>query len=159
MSNATPLAQARAELHRLIGATPKGLIPAIGALVAAAKAKGRAEERERLKPLAAFGRWCLSEMREDGGGDIDGGAAQDKAEALGALIRVPVTGPCGKGCACAEYYGEFPADCLRENPALTHSPETLAAIQAGLDAARSGRVTPVTFVDHVSPTTEDRDAG
>jgi hypothetical protein len=60
----------------------------------------------------AFGRWCFSELRDNIGDDLEGGAAQDKAEALGLLVRVPVTKPCGENCFCAEY-DDFPQECLR----------------------------------------------
>lgn len=60
----------------------------------------------------AFGHWCLNELRENIGDDLDGGAAQDKAEELGLLIRVQVTESCGDRCVCAEY-GDFPQECLR----------------------------------------------
>ena len=70
------------------------------------------------EPLAKFGAWCLGEMDRDGGGDIDGGAAQDKALELGVLERVTVTEPCGEDCYCAEFYGEFPAECIREAAAI-----------------------------------------
>lgn len=65
--------------------------------------------------LLAFGTWCLQEMRIDDGNDIDGGAAQDKAKELGLLVDVTVTERCGEQCYCAEYYGDFPATCLRYN--------------------------------------------
>lgn len=69
-----------------------------------------------MTQLEQFARWCLIEMRTDGGGDIDGGAAQDKALELGLLGYVTVAEPCGGECWCAEYYGEFPAQCLRYTP-------------------------------------------
>lgn len=69
-----------------------------------------------MTPLERFGRWCILEMRTDGGGDIDGGAAQDKALELGLLGFVTVTEPCGDDCRCAEYYDEFPAECLLASP-------------------------------------------
>lgn len=63
--------------------------------------------------FAEFGRWCLETMRHPNIGDIDGGEAQDKAEALGLLVRVNVTEPCGEDCWCAEW-DDFPQECLRE---------------------------------------------
>jgi len=78
-------------------------------------------EPQRITPetkqgkLAAFGRWCLDQLRgEVCGIDLDGGAAQDQAVALGLLVEVTVDKPCGDDCACAEYYDEFPVQCLRE---------------------------------------------
>lgn len=59
-----------------------------------------------------FGRWYFREMRTNGGGDIDGGAAQDKALELGLLQWVTVTEPCGEDCNCM-LYGEFPQECLQ----------------------------------------------
>jgi hypothetical protein len=55
-------------------------------------------------------------MLQDGGGDIDGCAGQDKALDLGLLGFVTVTEPCGELCQCAEYYDEFPAECMRATP-------------------------------------------
>ena len=71
-----------------------------------------------MTPLEKFGRWCLLEMRQDGGDDIDGGTAQDEAVRLGLLGYVTVAEPCGENCFCAEYYGsdEWPIRCLRETP-------------------------------------------
>ena len=72
-------------------------------------------DADRLRKLADFGLWCLRESRDRyGGGDVDGGAIQDKAEAMGLLVSVTVTEPCGDNCNCVEYFGEFPARCLRE---------------------------------------------
>jgi hypothetical protein len=59
-----------------------------------------------------FGRWCLEELRSDIGSNLDGGAAQDKAEELGLLERITVHEPCCDECNCA-MYGEFPQECLR----------------------------------------------
>ena len=71
-----------------------------------------------LRALAQFGEWVLEELRgENIGNDLDGGSAQDKAEELGLLVRVPVTGSCGERCECAEY-GDFPQMCLRHAAAL-----------------------------------------
>lgn len=71
---------------------------------------------EGLRALAEFGRWCLDEMRHPAPGDIDGGSAQDRAQALGLLAEVTVTEWCCEGCACAEYHGDddLPVDCMRE---------------------------------------------
>ena len=69
-----------------------------------------------MTPLEKFGSWCLIEMRSEGGGDIDGGSAQDKALELGLLGWVTVLEACGENCRCVEYYGEFPAECLRATP-------------------------------------------
>ena len=63
--------------------------------------------------MAAFGEWCLTQMREPCPQDIDGGEAQDEAERLGLLVRVTVNEPCGEECACAEYHGDPPFECLR----------------------------------------------
>ena len=66
-----------------------------------------------MTALEEFGKWCLKELRgENIGNDLDGGAAQDKAEELGLLIRVTVTEPCGDRCFCADY-DDFPTECLR----------------------------------------------
>lgn len=65
-----------------------------------------------VEKLAAFGAWCLDEMRIDGGGDIDGGAAQDAAIRCGVLVYVRVTEPCGPNCWCASY-DDFPQECLQ----------------------------------------------
>ena len=43
------------------------------------------------RKLAEFGRWCLEQLREEHGCDIDGGDAQDAAERIGILERVTVT--------------------------------------------------------------------
>mgnify|MGYP001574533554 FL=1 len=69
-----------------------------------------------MSPLEQFGLACLIEMRDELG-DLEGGWLQDKAEALGLLVRVDVTEPCGSTCRCAEY-GEFPQECLRSNERL-----------------------------------------
>lgn len=69
-----------------------------------------------MTPLEQFGRWCLDELRSSDGCEIDGGAAQDKALELGLIGYVTVAEPCGDNCHCAEYYGEFPAECMRETP-------------------------------------------
>lgn len=61
----------------------------------------------------ALGRWCLAYHRDHECSDIDGGDIQDKATALGLLEVVEVTEPCGESCYCADYFGEFPAPCLR----------------------------------------------
>jgi hypothetical protein len=70
-----------------------------------------ATELARLRPLAQFALAVLEESRSELA-DLDGGWLQDKAEALGLLVRVPVTEPCGDECRCADY-GAFPQDCLR----------------------------------------------
>lgn len=71
-----------------------------------------------MTPLEKFGRWCLLEMRQEVGGDIDGGSAQTKALELGLLGYVTVEEPCGEHCRCADYYApdEWPAECLRLSP-------------------------------------------
>jgi len=69
-----------------------------------------------MTPLERFGQWALLELRQDGGGDIDGGAGQDKMLELGLIGYVTVAEPCGENCRCAEYYDEFPAECLRATP-------------------------------------------
>lgn len=63
--------------------------------------------------LIAFARWAIEAHRFDGGCDLDGGDIQEKLEELGILVHVTVQEPCGEGCVCQEYYGEFPAECLR----------------------------------------------
>ena len=63
--------------------------------------------------LIAFARWAIGVSGEYGGCDIDGGSIQDKLEELGLLQGVRVDAPCGNDCACEEYYGEFPVECLR----------------------------------------------
>ena len=62
-----------------------------------------------------FGRWCMEQLRDEIGNDLDGGAAQDKAEELGLLVRIHVTESCGDHCSCAEY-DDFPQECLRAAP-------------------------------------------
>ena len=66
---------------------------------------------ERDVKLIALGEWVLEQDRES---DICGGDVQDKAIELGLLHYVTVTEPCGELCHCAEYYDEFPSECLRE---------------------------------------------
>jgi len=61
-----------------------------------------------MTPLAKFALAVLQESRVELA-DLDGGWLQDKAEALGLLVRVPVTEPCGEKCRCED----FPQDCLR----------------------------------------------
>jgi hypothetical protein len=68
--------------------------------------------------LAALGRWALLEHRDHECGDIDGGSLQDKAKALGLLVTVRVTEPCGEYCPCAEW-GDFPQECLRLAEGIT----------------------------------------
>lgn len=70
---------------------------------------------EADKKFAAFGRWCLTQHRENLG-DIDGSDIQDAAIGFGLLHEVRVEKPCAEECSCVEYYGSdnFPADCLRE---------------------------------------------
>lgn len=65
---------------------------------------------ERNVKLIALGEWVLEQNREN---DICGGDVQDKAIELGLLHFVTVRERCGELCHCAEYYDEFPADCLR----------------------------------------------
>lgn len=77
----------------------------------------RGEKNDLIGKLASFGAWCLREHRQDFG-DLDGASLQDKAEQIGLLVRVPVSEPCGEDCHCAEYYGEFPTECLRSCKAL-----------------------------------------
>lgn len=62
--------------------------------------------------LQLFGQWVIDEHREESG-DIGGGEIQDKLEELGLLERVEVAESCGEQCRCAEYYAEWPAQCLR----------------------------------------------
>ena len=47
-------------------------------------------------------------------GDVDGGDLQDLAIACGLLTPVTATEPCGEGCWCAEYHGDFPVTCYRK---------------------------------------------
>jgi len=74
-------------------------------------------ERDAMKPWAILGVQCLAESREKGYCDVDGGAVQDVAIALGLLEYVTVDKPCGTDgdCQCADGYGpdEWPAQCLR----------------------------------------------
>ena len=69
-------------------------------------------------PLAKFGRWCLTEMRESGGCDINGFDSQDEAIRLGLLYYVWADKPCGELCWCETYYcaADWPVQCLRETP-------------------------------------------
>ena len=68
------------------------------------------------RELATFGLAVLDEMRVDGGGDIDGGWAQDTAEKLGVIVGVEVTEPCHpENCVCAEF--GFPVTCYRDSAA------------------------------------------
>jgi hypothetical protein len=65
-----------------------------------------------LTKLKAFALWALAGYRGDELGDIDGGDLQDKAEALGLLVGVTVTEPCGEGCNCMDW-DDFPQTCYR----------------------------------------------
>jgi len=65
-----------------------------------------------LTKLKAFALWALAGYRGDELGDIDGGDLQDKAEALGLLVGVTVTEPCGEGCNCMGW-DDFPQTCYR----------------------------------------------
>lgn len=65
--------------------------------------------------LLEFARWAIHTHRESLG-DLDGSEIQDQLCTLGLLREVRVDGPCGESCACAEYYEEFPATCLRLSP-------------------------------------------
>jgi len=62
--------------------------------------------------LIVFARWVIEQHRDELG-DLEAGTIQDKLEGLGLLVRVEVTGPCGEECRCAEYYDQWPAECLR----------------------------------------------
>lgn len=84
--------------------------------------------------FAEFGRWCLRQMRHPAPGDIDGGEAQEEAERLGLLVRVTCTGPCGESCACAEYHGDGPWECLR--PAIVDEDLDEAATEDGCGEVR-----------------------
>ena len=64
-----------------------------------------------MTALEKFALAVLEESRDELC-DLDGGWLQDKAEELGLLVRVHVTGPCGESCSCIEY-NEFPQECLR----------------------------------------------
>ena len=66
-----------------------------------------------MSAFEEFGRWCLAQLRDDLGCDLDGFEAQEKAKALGLLHEVEVTEPCGDHCRCAEW-DDFPQMCLRE---------------------------------------------
>lgn len=81
---------------------------------------------EALLPLAKYGRGIL-DLHRDYFGDVDGGDAQDMAEALGLLAGVEVSEPCGEECNCASY-GDFPQKCLRETKAAQAMDEWRAAI-------------------------------
>ena len=81
-------------------------------------------ENPSFNALEQFGLACLIEMRDEFG-DLDGGWLQDKAEALGLLVRVDVTEPCGEGCSCAQY-DDFPQMCLRPSEAVQKSIEESA---------------------------------
>ena len=70
-----------------------------------------------MTPLERFALAVLKESRHDGGGDVEGGWLQDKAEELGLLVKVRVTEPCGENCWCASF-DDFPQDCLRESDAV-----------------------------------------
>jgi hypothetical protein len=59
-----------------------------------------------LRKLAAFGTFCLAEMRTSGGGDLDGGMLQDEALEIGVLETRTISEPCGDTCDCAEFHGE-----------------------------------------------------
>ena len=61
--------------------------------------------------LRQFFEKCWDHARD--GTDVDGFDVQDWGEQLGLLKPVEATAPCGEGCYCAEYYGEFPATCYR----------------------------------------------
>lgn len=74
------------------------------------------------KKLIAFARWAIEEHRSELG-DLDGGSIQDKLEDMGLLVRVEVKEPCGEHCWCAEYYKEFPAECLRLVDGVTERQE------------------------------------
>lgn len=70
-------------------------------------------ERDRMRAFAAA--LFLGER-----GDWDGGELQELGVKHGVLHEVPVTGPCGEVCACAEYYDEddAPWTCYRLAPEL-----------------------------------------
>jgi hypothetical protein len=97
---------------------------------------------DKLLQLAALGLWALEETRaENLGGDLDGGAVQDKAESLGLLHNVEVTEDCGGDCVCVEY-GEFPQQCLRATYDAAAVREALAAHDAALAAPVEPTVEP-----------------
>ena len=78
----------------------------------------RSDLAAAARTLANFGLAVLVEMRVDGGGDIDGGWAQDAAEKCGVIEPHEVTEPCRpEGCYCAEY--GFPCMCYRDSAAVT----------------------------------------
>ncbi len=62
--------------------------------------------------LSEFARWVIHAHRSESG-DVDGASIQDKLIELGLLREVTVTEPCGENCRCAEYWDEFPNQCLR----------------------------------------------
>ena len=64
------------------------------------------------KKLIDFARWVISEHGHNFT-DLDGVSIQDKLIELGILHEVTVTGPCGERCRCAEYWDEWPNQCLR----------------------------------------------
>lgn len=94
-----------------------------------------AREVVRLRKLADYGRRVLEAHRELNG-DLDGGYLQDTAVECGLLAFVEVAEPCGENCNCAEYYDEFPAQCLRETEVakLPHG-DTISQAQAKPDDA------------------------
>lgn len=70
-------------------------------------------------------------------GGIDGGDLQDLGVRFGLLSPVTVTEPCNENCHCAEYYDEFPAECLRRVPLTNHHDalvEALRKLQAEVSA-------------------------
>lgn len=62
--------------------------------------------------LIAFARWAITEHRSELG-DLGGAEIQEKLVELGLLVHVPIAGLCEDDCRCAEYYEEFPCECLR----------------------------------------------
>lgn len=68
------------------------------------------------RKLICFAAAVLDQSRNNGyPGEVCGGWLQDKAEALGVLVAVPVHAPCRDletgDCPCAEY--GFPTECYR----------------------------------------------
>lgn len=71
---------------------------------------------EAESKLIALAVWTLRKFRDEEICDIDGGDFEAECKRLGVLTTVPVAESCGEDCRCAEYWGEFPADCLRYHP-------------------------------------------
>ena len=93
---------------------------------------------DAMQRLARFGAWAIRELRDGDniGAALDGGDAQDEALRLGVLVTVRATQPCGEGCACLEYDGDFPTDCYRFPAEISRALRTLMLTAEAPDAAR-----------------------